>query len=279
MLRIKLITIILFFVCCQNTQTERSVVSRVFDNYLYLDELPDLPESVDSLIFIQNYINQWATKKLLLNKAEFNLDKESKLIDSLVKLYQESLLIHYYKEAVIQNYLDTIISDSLVFDYYNQNMDNFTLQEDIVKLNYIKIKHVAPNLDFVSENFKSFDLEQLDELEEYCLQFAERFFLGDVDWVSWSDFSKKLPIYDSHIFEKQRVILKKNKTMEFSDSIYKYFVFIEDFKLKGTSSPLEYVSSLIQKILINKRKKELINTIEQKLIEEAFSNNNFEIYE
>ena len=114
MLRIKLITIILFFVCCQNTQTERSVVSRVFDNYLYFDELPDLPESVDSLIFIQNYINQWATKKLLLNKAEFNLDKESKVIDSLVKLYQESLLIHYYKEAVIQNYLDTIISDSLV---------------------------------------------------------------------------------------------------------------------------------------------------------------------
>ena len=122
-------------------------------------------------------------------------------------------------------------------------------------------------------------MHKLDELEEYCLQFAERFFLGDVDWVSWSDFSKKLPIYDSHIFEKQRVILKKNKTMEFSDSIYKYFVFIEDFKLKGTSSPLEYVSSLIQKILINKRKKELINTIEQKLIEEAFSNNNFEIYD
>ena len=73
--------------------------------------------------------------------------------------------------------------------------------------------------------------------------------------------------------------MRKNHKIELQDSIYSHFIFIQDFKLKGTSSPLEYVSSLIHKILINKRKKELMDNIELKLLEEALINNNFEIYE
>ena len=61
--------------------------------------------------------------------------------------------------------------------------------------------------------------------------------------------------------------------------MYSYFVFIQDFKLKGTSSPLEYVSSIVKKILINKRKKDIIFNIETDLIQDAIVNNNFEIYE
>ena len=98
---------------------------------------------------MQNFANSWATKQLLIDKAEFNFTDYPIYIDSLVNIYKESLLIHYYKEAVIQSYLDTIISDSLISDYYSNHIDNFNLQEDVVKLNYIKVRHVAPNIDFV----------------------------------------------------------------------------------------------------------------------------------
>ena len=80
-------------------------------------------------------------------------------------------------------------------------------------------------------------------------------------------------------FYNSKRVLKKNRRFELEDSVYKYFIFIQDFKLKGASSPLEYVSSIVEKILINKRKKEIIHNIEQKLIKEAINNNNFEIYE
>ena len=47
----------------------------------------------------------------------------------------------------------------------------------------------------------------------------------------------------------------------------------------GSPSPLDYVSLLIKKIIINKRKKDLINDIEFNLLQKAMINNNFEIYE
>ena len=69
------------------------------------------------------------------------------------------------------------------------------------------------------------------------------------------------------------------KSIELEDENYKYFIFIKDFKLKGASSPLEYVSSSIRKILLNKRKKDIIYSIEEKLIQEALESNDFKIYE
>jgi hypothetical protein len=274
---------LILFTCilcsCQNKKNTRVELARVYDDYLYLDQTPSIPNSVDSMVFVQNYISQWATQKLLIKKAEFNLDRNLHYVDSLVDVYRESLLIHYYKEAMIQEYLDDVVSDSLINLYYLNNIENFQLKEDIVKLNYVKIKSIAPNIDFVSEKYNSLELGEIAELEEYCLQFAERFFLGHVDWVSWSDFSKTLPISKNQYLKDARRFLKKNKKIELKDSTYHYFLFIQDFKLKGTSSPLDYVSSLIQKILVNKKKKDLMNHIERQLIEDALSTNNFEIYE
>ena len=266
----------LFLFSCQQKEVDRVQVARVLNEYLYLDELPSSPHFVDSVMFVQDFINQWATKKLLINKAEFNLENNPLFIDSLVTVYRNSLLIHYYKQILIQNRLDTIISDSLIIDYYNNNIGNFNLKEDLVKIQYVKVKKIAPNIDFLAKNYYSTNEDDKLKVEEYCLQFAERFFLTDVNWISWSDFSKDLPTLS---YQQQKNLLKKNREFELEDSTYRYFLFIQDFKLKGTASPLEYVSSLIKQVLINKQKKQIINNIEYDLIQDAIINNNFEVYE
>tara|TARA_B100001741_G_C16520835_1_gene584648 strand:+ start:395 stop:1234 length:840 start_codon:yes stop_codon:yes gene_type:complete len=279
MLRNKLILFIcLLFICCKERVSDRIEVARVFDEYLYLDQIPPIPNTSDSAIFVQKFSNEWAKKRLLLNKAEYNFNNKS-YVDSLLNVYRESLLIHYYKEAMIQTYLDTIILDSLVSDYYNSNIENFQLKETIVKLNYIKIKNIAPNIEFVASHYNSLNNNDLDSLEDYCFQFAERFFLGDVEWVSWSDFSKELPIERGYYYKQNKLFFDKHDQLKLEDSVYTYFIFIQDFRIKGSSAPLEYVSSLIRKVLINKRKKEVVDNIEYELIQDAVSNNNFKIYD
>lgn len=269
-------TICLFLLfSCHNQEKNRKKVARVFDSYLYYDQLPKPLNNQDSIIFVTNFINQWATKELLVNKAKFNIDdSDPSSIDSLVQLYRSSLLTHYYKQFLIQMHLDTIVNDTLVEHYFQNNIDNFHLKEDVVKLQYVKIKKIAPNINYLKDNFPS----DSDDFYDYCLQFAEKFFLIDVDWVSWLDVVNELPeeFYDL-LTNMQKI--KKNHVLELEDSTYLYFLFIQDFKLKGTSSPLEYVSSLINKIIINKRKKELINNLERDLFEDAIINNNFEIYD
>ena len=269
-------TICLFLLLsCYNQEKNRKKAARVFDSYLYYDQLPKPLNNQDSIIFVTNFINQWATKELLVNKAKFNIDdSDPSSIDSLVQLYRSSLLTHYYKQFLIQMHLDTIVNDTLVEHYFQNNIDNFHLKEDVVKLEYVKIKKIAPNINYLKDNFPS----DSDGFYDYCLQFAEKFFLIDVDWVSWLDVVNELPeeFYDL-LTNMQKI--KKNHVIELEDNTYLYFLFIQDFKLKGTSSPLEYVSSLINKIIINKRKKELINNIERDLVEDAIINNNFEIYD
>ena len=94
---------ILIFFACQKKENNQEKVARVFDSYLYLDQLPTPPNSQDSVIFTKNFINQWATKELLLNKAKFNIaDGGPYYIDSLVQLYKSSLLTHSVKFFAVQ---------------------------------------------------------------------------------------------------------------------------------------------------------------------------------
>ena len=273
--------LLLLLLACTQDRNDTKPLARVLDHHLYLDQIPNFESSFaeDSLLYVNNFINEWAMQKLLIYKAEFNFKKDPFYIDSLVNVYRESLLIHYYKQALIQTYLDTVIHDSLIANYHLTNIDNFKLKENIIKLNYIKIRNVAPNLDYVKSKYHSVDSESIDELKNYCVQFAERFFLEDSSWVSWSDFIKQIPFENNKIKTIEHKIIKKNQKFEFEDNNYKYFIFIKDFRLKGSPSPLEYVSSIIRKILINKRKKDVLYSVEDKLIQEAIINNNFEIYE
>ena len=268
-------------VACNYDSDHSQPIAHVFGSNLYSYQIPvfNADFSNDSILFIQDFINEWAIHKILVHKAEFNLKKDQFYIDSLVDVYRESLLIHYYKQALIQNYLDTIIHDSLVRNYHIENLNNFLLQEDIFRMNYIKIRKVAPDLDFIIQRYTSNNTEDIDQLKDYCFQFADRCFLDDMSWVSFSDFIKQLPLVHRTSINKQKYFLRQNKTVELEDENYKYFIFIKDFKLKGTSSPLEYVSSSIRKILLNKRKKDIIYSIEEKLIQEALERNDFKIYE
>ena len=278
--RLVVILILCYFSSCKKISNNRIPAARLLADYLYLDQIPNLNnlDSIDSILFLNSYCVQWAKEKLLINKAKFNLKTESNYIDSLVTIYKQSLIIHHYKQALVNNYLDTIIPDSLIENYYHKNIDNFSLKESVVQLNYIKVPHVAPNLDFVKNTYYKTSIDNLNKLKDYCIQFATRFFIDQKSWVSWTDFVRQLPSQYLYLADLDFVALPQRK-IELKDSTYQYFIFIQDFKPKGHASPLEYVSSSINKILINKRKKEIISIMEKKLLEEAIEKNNFEIYE
>ena len=52
--KIAIIILLFLFVFCYNKKHDRTQIARVLDEYLYLDQLPPVPESIDSLIFMQN---------------------------------------------------------------------------------------------------------------------------------------------------------------------------------------------------------------------------------
>ena len=156
---IGLLTLILFFFSCKQDQNIEQPVAQVFESSLYRAEISDfIPHETspeDSIIMAQNYIRNWVTQKLLLHKAIENLSGEEANIQKQVEDYRTSLLIHQYKQKMIEQRLMEDIREQDIEAYYEEHENNFVLATPIVKAIFFILPKNAPNLKEVKKWFKS----------------------------------------------------------------------------------------------------------------------------
>ena len=251
------------------------IIAIVNTDKLFKEDLKDfLPRNIsreDSLILVKSFIQDWAVKKLLLDAAANNNTQESlKNINSLVQDYKESLLINNFKEALIKQQLDTIISDDEVEAYYLINNENFKLNEVLVKSRYLYFDASIINKKEIVKFFKSEEIEDAEELERQQLSF-KMYQLNDSIWTELDKILLKLP------FSKEN-LLKKSKFIQKQDSLGLYLVAIKDVLRRNDIAPLSYIKPTIKEMILHKRKIELIRNIEKIIVKDATKNNNFKIY-
>jgi hypothetical protein len=251
------------------------IIAIVNTDKLFKEDLKDfLPRNIsreDSLILVKSFIQDWAVKKLLLDAAANNNTQESlKNINNLVQDYKESLLINNFKEALIKQQLDTIISDDEVEAYYLINNENFKLNEVLVKSRYLYFDASIINKKEIVKFFKSEEIEDAEELERQQLSF-KMYQLNDSIWTELDKILLKLP------FSKEN-LLKKSKFIQKQDSLGLYLVAIKDVLRRNDIAPLSYIKPTIKEMILHKRKIELIRDIEKIIVKDATKNNNFKIY-
>jgi hypothetical protein len=251
------------------------IIAIVNTDKLFKEDLKDfLPRNIsreDSLILVKSFIQDWAVKKLLLDAAANNNTQESlKNINNLVQDYKESLLINNFKEALIKQQLDTIISDNEVEAYYLINNENFKLNEVLVKSRYLYFDASIINKKEIVKFFKSEEIEDAEELERQQLSF-KMYQLNDSIWTELDKILLKLP------FSKEN-LLKKSKFIQKQDSLGLYLVAIKDVLRRNDIAPLSYIKPTIKEMILHKRKIELIRDIEKIIVKDATKNNNFKIY-
>lgn len=259
-------------------EVPRQAVARVYDKYLYRDELNDvIPSDLssnDSAQIAENYIKNWIEQTLLLKKAEENLTDEQKDFNKQLEDYKRSLIIYAYQRELINQLLDTIVTDEEIEEYYENNKQNFELKDNIVKVRYVKVTKNAPDIKKLKKWYASDNPEDIKALESYCFQFAQNFYLDDKTWLLFDDLLKEIPIktYNKEDF------LKQNKLIEIEDSLSYYFLNIKGYKIKNSISPLSFEKENIRNIIVNKRKLEIINKMKQDIYNDAANKSEFEIY-
>jgi len=265
----------------KNAVNNRKPIARVYDIYLYRNDVNDIvPKGVsgdDSTAFVNKYINNWVREKLLVKKAEENLSDTSKEqldIEKKIQDYRNSLITYAYERELVKEKLDTIVSDDEIQSYYDQNQNNFELKDNIIKVLYVKVKKKAPNIDKLRIWYGSDNPKDRTSLESYCHQYAENFYLDDNAWLFFDDLLKEIPIqaYNKELF------LKNNRFVEVQDSSSLYFVNIKGFKIKNSVSPLAFEKDNIRRIILNKRKLALINRMKEDVYKEALANKKIETY-
>ncbi|MCE5345586.1 MAG: hypothetical protein LLG13_04745 [Bacteroidales bacterium] len=263
----------------KNSTIKRVAVAKVGTNILYYDEMPKLVQhginETDSAALIQNYINKWAKRQLLLQKAEDNLSPELKNeITRQVNETRTNLVIYQYQKQMMLEKMDTVLSDSEIENYYAANEKSFVLNSNIVKAVLIKLPVETPNLNKIKLLARSNNHNDMLQLESYCFQFAEKFDDFDEKWVPLDRITVEL----QQDINDQENFLKKNTFFETSDSQSVYLISIREYRLRSSIAPLEYVRDEIKSIIWNNRRFEFIQSLENGIYNEALKENSFKIY-
>lgn len=272
--------LVLLVACGQKTTKDgdRIAIARANNAYLYLDDIKDIvPQGTpvkDSLELINQYINNWIHEQLVIQKAEDNLPEEEKNVEKQLRNYRNSLITYAYEKELIKQKLDTIINDNEIETYYNNNKADFELKDNIIKVIYVKVSKKAPGIEKLKKWYKSDNIKDREQMESYCHQFAENFYLDDNSWLLFDDLLKEIPIqtYNKELF------LQNNTLVEVSDSLSNYFVYIKGFRTRNSLSPLAFEKENIKNIILNKRKLELITKMKEDVYNDAANNNKIEIY-
>ncbi len=228
----------------------------------------------DSLSKANNIINNWAIDKILIERAQLNLnDSKLQSIELLVKDYEASLLSEAYLEALINSSINPDIDSTEIKEFYDKNKSLFRLNEDIFRLVFIELP-----LDFSDtyqvrvklKRYRDADRQFLDSISYRYNSFS----FESEDWISKKQLIQKFPFITNYSYKS----LKNYNFFQYKDSLSLYLIKIIKSTKNGDISPIEYVLPTLEYMSLNKRKKELMLSIKSEILKDALLTNKFEIY-
>ncbi len=275
--------LLVFFSSCnffskKNIGNEQPV-ARVNDEYLYYSDIEPILKSAgnarDSATVAKSYVDDWIKRKLMLQKAQVYLPAEKLDIERQVSDYRESLILYTYEKELILQKLDTAVPVETLMNYFEGYKTNFVLNEGVVQMHYVKVARDAPKIDSLARWFGSDNEMNKARIEDYCHRYAADFSLNDSMWQAVSAVFKSMPVSSSQL----EALNRYKTTTVVGDSLFNYVVKVKDSKAKGEIAPFDYVKDDIARIILNKRKMELVRSTYENIYLEAQRSNKFEIYE
>ncbi|MEM6523627.1 MAG: peptidylprolyl isomerase [Bacteroidota bacterium] len=257
----------------------KKAVARVGEQFLYAEDLDGLVyEGIlaeDSTERTRAFINNWIRKQLLIKEASTKIEFDEAEIERKMLDYKFSLMGYEYQLHYISQNLNKQVSDEEIQTYYEENIDNFVLKQNIIRSKFIQVPKEAPKLNRLRVLLYSSREKDIEELNSYCLSFATAYELNDSIWMAFDEVVQNSPLAE---IPNKLQFLRNRKYSETEDDEFKYYLKIEEYRISDNVSPLEFVREDIINIVINKRKVELAQGLEAKIYEEAKKNNGFEIY-
>ena len=265
-------------VACGQAERNKVPLAKVGDNYLYWEEvaqvIPENLEEADSSLWVDDFVKKWVRSELIILNAEQNLTFEQKNVEKELNEYRNSLLTYRYKQELINQKMDTVVSANKVDAYYDLHQNNYILKSNIVKAVFLKIPLDVATPENIKEMCNEENVQDLTMLDEYAIQYAKSYDRFNDQWIKTSQVFNQIP---DEITDEER-FLTRNKFFESSDTDYYYFICIRDYRMEEQAAPVEYVESEIRNILLNERKLKFLRSIEDDIYNEGLASNKFKIF-
>lgn len=257
---------------------KREAVARVNNTFLFKDELAGIAafgsSKEDSADRVEAYVDSWIRKELLIQEAARKININEAEVERKILDYRYSIIAYEYQSYYIKQNLDTVFSDAEVKQYYENNIDNFILKQNIVRATFIKLPKHAPKMGRLKEWIYSQDEQDRQNLKSYCLSFSVAYHISDSTWMIFDDLVRNSPLME---IPNKVQFLKATPYYETEDDNFLYFLKVNEYRISDNVSPLEFVTDEIRNIILNKRKVELAKKLEDEVYENALEHKDFEI--
>ena len=251
----------IIFSCSNNSNS--NVLASVYNIDLKESEVLDkMPVNIeDSAFFTSTYIDKWIRRQILLHHANINIRDKSERIQEAVKRYEESLIINDYQQQLLNQKFDTLVELDEVLNYYEINKKKYSLNKNIFKGRFIIVDKFAPNIKRLYKIFRSNNLEDINELTNYCILYSKEYYLNDSSWIYFDQIKKKLP---ADITSNNYLL--NTRFDVFEDEKLLYLLEIRNYKFKGDLSPFEIEKEKIKSLILNRKKIKYLDQLENDLI-------------
>lgn len=256
-------------------------VAAVDDIYLRKADLDfvtrETTTPADSANLAQRYVQSWIKKQVMIKEASQNIAVSQAELDKKLLDYKYALIVYEYEKEYVEKHLNKEVSADEIAMYYEQNRDNFTLKEIIVRANFIKMdKNLSQNTQ-VSRLMNKSNNGGQNELRELAIKSAANYFLEDSTWVKFDEIIANSPLSENE--NRVQLLTKGPRLIKVEDDQYNYYFNILEYKLQDQVPPVEFVKDEITKIIINKRKVTLAEALQNEVYKRAQENNEFKLYE
>ena len=270
-----IIAFLTFTVSCFNSDNKQIIASVNEKDLLLSEVLKEMPKATeDSTFFIERYMNLWIRKQLMIYHSEINLSSDLLNYEAQIADYRSSLLIYAYQQELINQNFDTSITSKEISDYYNQYREEFKLVKNIFMGRYIVVDKSAPKSKKLKKWYKSNKPDDIESLTDYCHQFAKEYYLSDSSWQYFSSINNKLPKF----ITEEEYFLENTKGVWFEDQQYRHYIYIKNYQIKGSISPLALEREKIRNVLLNKNKIQYLKQLEDELYQNALALKKIKIY-
>lgn len=250
------------------------LLATVYNKNLYLSELKGIvPEGVtkeDSVLIVSAYTQRWAREQLLMYEAERNIPKDLD-IDELVRSYRASLVRYNFEEKIIAEKLDSTISEAELKAYYENNKDQFQLENTILKCLLLKLPLQAPQTE-INKLWYSRNPADEGKLKVFSKQWAALALLDREKWHKLEDIAALLP---KGTLNADNIGSRREGTL--SDGDYRYYYRVLEVAQGKTTAPFDYVKEQASKVILHKRKQELLEKWKEDLYQAELRRENVKI--
>ena len=242
---------------------------------MYENDLPEYTSKDDSLIKISSFIEAWAKEKVLYDLSMINLSQSKRAeIDELVENYKVDLYINSYKDLIVNSKIDSIATAEQIDSFYTLNINNFKLNENLVKYRYIKVPNDNININRIRRYIVRVNEQDRYFLDSLNFQFAD-LKLNDSIWFTERDVISSIDFINQNNKSKYFI---ENRLFTIEESNYTNFFIVDDILRSGNIPPISYLYERIKSTIVNQRKLNLLKNLNKEILNDALKSRKYEVY-